>query len=480
MSARAVIAVDLGAESGRVMRVSFDGQRFGLQETHRFRNLPLEAHDTLYWNALGLWRDIQVGIDRALALGPAESVAVSTWGVDFALLDARGHLIDNPVHYRDKRTQGMVDWVHERVDARTIFERTGIQLMSINTLYQLASLRTHNDPSLALAERILTIPSLFTYWLSGTQVNEFTHATTTQCYNPRRQAWDSETLESIGIRSSLFAEVVPPGTRLGTYRGLVVFATASHDTASAVVAVPSTYPNSAYLSSGTWSLLGLEIEQPIINDAAFAAAITNEGGAYGTYRLLQNVMGLWLAQQSRETWASAGQAHSYEALVSLAEQAEPFRSLVDPNDPRFLEPGDMPARIRAACQETGQPIPQTEGQVIRTIYESLAFKYRAVLDKLVELTGRQVERLHIVGGGSRNALLNQLTANAIGRQVVAGPTEGTALGNAIVQFIALGELEDVQQARAILSQTEQTGSYEPQDSPLYESHYQRFLALTGA
>ncbi|MCS6834571.1 MAG: rhamnulokinase [Anaerolineae bacterium] len=477
---RAVIAVDLGAESGRVMRVSFDGQHFSLEEVHRFRNQPIEAHDTLYWNALRLWRDIQAGIDRALALGPAESVAISTWGVDFAMLDERGQLIDNPVHYRDKRTQGMVEWVHERVDARTIFERTGIQLMSINTLYQLASLRAHNDPALRLTKRILTIPSLFTYWLSGAQVNEFTHSTTTQCYNPRRQNWDDETLEAVGIDPSLFAEVVPPGTHLGAYRGLTVFATASHDTASAVVAVPLTNPNSAYLSSGTWSLIGLEIDQPIINDEAFAAAITNEGGAYGTYRLLQNVMGLWLAQQSRETLARAGQTYSYDDLVTMAERAEPFRSLIDPNDPRFLEPGDMPARIRDACRETGQPMPEDAGQIIRTIYESLAFKYRAVLDKLIALTGRQVERLHIVGGGSRNALLNQLTANAIGRQVVAGPTEGTALGNAIVQLIALGELDDVQQARAVLSQTEQTGVYEPQERQLYEAQYQRFLALTQA
>ena len=477
MSGRTVIAVDLGAESGRVMRVTFDGTGFKLQEAHRFRNIPLETHDTLYWNALRLWRDIQIGIDRALSAGPAESAAVSTWGVDFALLDERGQLLDNPVHYRDKRTHGMVDWVNARIPTRTLYERTGIQPMSINTLYQLASLRASDDSALRLARRIVTIPSLFTYWLSGTQANEFTHSTTTQCYNPRTQGWDGETLDTLGIPKNLFADVVSPGTRLGTYRGLSIFATTAHDTASAVAAVPSINPHSAYLSSGTWSLLGLEVDQPLINDGSFAADLTNEGGAYNTFRLQQNVMGLWLVQQSRETWNNAGHNYNYEDLVGLAKQAQPFRSLINPDDARFLEPGDMPARIRAYCHETGQPIPENEGQIVRTIYESLALRYRTSLERLIELTGRQVDRLHIVGGGSRNTLLNQFTANAIQRTVVAGPVEGTALGNAIVQLIALGDIETIHQARTLLSQTEQTGVYTPQSDDRDESHYQRFLAL---
>lgn len=480
MSGRTVIAVDLGAESGRVMRVSFDGVKFQLQEAYRFRNIPLETHDTLYWNALRLWRDIQIGIDRALAMGPAESAAVSTWGVDFALLDGRGNLLDNPVHYRDKRTHGMVDWVNARIPTRTLYDRTGIQPLSINTLYQLASLRASDDPVLKLARRLITIPMLFTYWLSGAQVNEFTHATTTQCYNPRTQTWDAETLDTLGIPKALFADVVLPGTRLGSYRGLSIFATTAHDTASAVAAVPAADRHSAYLSSGTWSLLGLEVDQPLTNDGAFAADLTNEGGAYNTFRLQQNVMGLWLVQQSRETWNSAGRSYSYEALVDLAKQAEPFRSLINPDDARFLEPGDIPARIRTFCQETSQPIPETDGQIVRTIYESLALRYRASIEKLTELTGRKIERLHIVGGGSRNTLLNQFTANAIQRPVATGPIEGTALGNAIVQFIALGDIESIHQARTILSQTEQTGVYEPQQENADDSSYARFLALCKA
>lgn len=478
MAEQSVLAIDLGAESGRVMRVGFDGERFSLEEMHRFRNLPIETPDTLYWNAPRLWYDIQTGIHQGLRQGQIASMGVTSWGVDFALLDARGHLIDNPVHYRDGRTNGMVEWVFDRVPARLVFERTGIQLMSINTLFQLASLKRADSPALALAHKLLTIPSLFTYWLSGAQVSEFTHVTTTQCYNPRAQAWDTETLGTLGIPTEILPEVVQPGTRIGAYRGVPVIAATSHDTASAVVAVPATTPDYAYLSSGTWSLFGLEVPQPIINDAAFAAAITNEGGAYGTYRLLQNVMGLWLAQQSRATWAAEGKQYSYDELVKLAEAAESFRSLVDPNDARFLEPGDMPQRIRDICRETGQPIPENEGQVMRCIFESLALRYRLVLDRLVGLNGRRVDDLHIVGGGSRNKLLNQMTANATGRRVIAGPVEGTALGTAIVQFITLGEIASIDEARAILSRSAETTIYEPQETAAYESAYERLLALS--
>ncbi len=477
MTEQHVIAVDLGAESGRVMRVGFDGQRFSLEAMNRFANTPIDTEEALYWNATRLWYDIQVGLAKALAAYDIASIGVDTWGVDFALLDANGHLIDNPVHYRDKRTTTITDWVYERVPARTIFERTGIQYMHINTLFQLASLKRAASPQLELAHTLLTIPSLFTYWLSGAKVSEFSHVTTTQCYNPRTQAWDTDTLSALGIPTDILPEIVPPGTRLGDYQGVPVIAPATHDTGSAVVAVPSRDENYAYLSSGTWSLFGLEIPQPIITDAAFDAAITNEGGAYGTYRLLQNVMGLWLIQQSRATWADEGQPYSYDDIVALASEAPSFSAYIDPNDNRFLEPGDMPARVRDYCRDTGQAIPQTHGEVLRVIFESLAFKYRQVLDNLLGLTGRTVERLHIIGGGSRNTLLNQLTANAIGRPVVAGPSEGTALGSAIVQLIALGEIKDIWEARQILSQTEQTGVYEPQDSATYEAEYQRFLDL---
>lgn len=473
MTEKSVLAIDLGAESGRVMRVGFDGKTFTQDEVHRFDNTPFEAAGALYWNAPRLWHEISAGIYKARAQNDIASIGLCTWGVDFALLDVHGNLIDNPVHYRDGRTNGMTDWVFERVPERISFERTGIDTMSINTLFQLASLKASNSPALKTAETLLTISALFNYWLSGEKVVEFTHATTTQCYNPRASAWDTETLDALELPANIFPEVVQPGTRLGDYRGIPVIATTTHDTASAVVAVPATVSDYAYISSGTWSIMGLELAQPIINDAAFTAGLTNEGGANGTYRLQQNLMALWLAQQSRATWQKAGRSYSYDELVALAREAEPFRSWIDPNDERFLEPGDMPERIRAFCAETGQPTPENEGQIMRTIFESLAFRYRQVLDELTQLTGSRVEHMHIVGGGSRNALLNQMTANVTNRPVFAGPTEGTALGNAIVQLIALGELRDIAEGRVIVGAMGSTDRYDPQNHSEWDEAYRR-------
>ncbi len=475
MSQKNVIAVDLGAESGRVLRVGFDGSAFTMEDVHRFPNIPVSAGGTLYWDVLRLWQDITTGIHQAES--EAASIGIDTWGVDFALLDRNGNLIANPVHYRDSRSNGMSDWVFERVPRRTVFERTGIQFLVFNTLYQLASHISTDSPAMQNAATLLTIPDLFNYWLTGAKSCEFTHASTTQFYNPRTRNWDFETLDAIGAPRHLFTDIVQPGTRIGDYHGVPVIVPASHDTGSAVVAVPTTTDNYAYLSSGTWSLIGLEIDEPVINDATYAANLTNEGGAYGTIRLLKNVMGLWIAQQCRATWRTEGTEYSYSDLTQQASNAEPFRSLIDPDDARFLPPGDMPARIRAYCQETGQPVPETVGQIMRTVYESLALKYRDVLDKLVEVSGRTVDRLHIIGGGTQNTLLNQMTANAIGRLVITGPVEATALGNAIVQLISLGELADIRQARAALSQTLDTGTYEPQQTQEWEAAYQRFVTL---
>ncbi len=477
MTEKSVLAVDLGAESGRVMRIGFDGRAFSLEEIHRFRNLPIETPEALQWNAVQLWHDVQIGIGKALHDHQIDSIGVCTWGVDFALLDRAGNLIDNPYHYRDQRSVPMMDWVYDRVPARTVYERTGIQLMSINTLFQLASLKAANSPDLELAETLLTIPSLFYYWLCGVKVAEFTHTTTTQMFNPRLNTWDTQTLNTLDIPHHFLPEIVMPGTRLGSYRGIPVIAIASHDTASAVAAVPTKTDNFAYLSSGTWSLLGLEMREPVINDAAFAAGVTNEGGVGGTYCLMQNLMGLWLAQQSRKTWAEAGTNLSYEELTTLAESAAPFRSLFDANDPRFLPPGDMPARIRAYCRETGQPEPETIDQVARSIFESLAFKYREVLDKLGKLTGREIDHLHIVGGGSRNPFLNQLTANVLDRPVYAGPVEGTALGNALVQFIELGEIGNIHEGRLVLSATTSPKLFVPQRHADSEAQYERLQQL---
>ncbi len=457
------------------MEVSFDGQRFAQIEAHRFPNIPVEVQNTLYWDVLRLWHEITEGI-RRVSPG-ALSIGIDTWGVDFALLDSQGKLVANPVHYRDARTNGMFEWIFERVPRRMVFERTGIQFQFFNTSLQLASLVRDQSPWLDHARTFLTMPDLLSYWLSGEMSCEFTNVTTTQIYNPHTQNWDYETLNALGIPTDIFPTIVPAGTIKGDYNGIKVIAPACHDTGSAVVAVPTTTENYAYLSSGTWSLIGLELPKPVITDASYVANVTNEGGVYGTYRFLKNVAGLWLSQQCEATWQGEGHVYSYEELTAKAQEAAPFRSLIDPDDSLFITPGDMPARIREYCRRTHQPEPETVGQVMRTIYESLALKYRVSLDCLTQLSGRTVDRLHIIGGGARNVLLNQMTADCINREVVAGPFEATALGNAIIQFITLGEIDNVTQAREILSHTIEAIHYEPRESAAWDEAYERYRAL---
>lgn len=477
MAVKPVIAVDLGAESGRVMCARYDGTRIELEEVHRFPNVPVYAGETLYWDVLRLWHEITTGIK--LVGADAASIGVDTWGVDFAFLDRDGRLLLNPVHYRDRSWEGMMEWVFERVPRREVFERTGIQFIPVNGLWRLARLARENSPLLDAAHTFLTIADLFNYWLSGSKTCEFTHATTQQVYNPRIHDWDREFLARLNVPTDMFPPIVQPGTLLGEYCAVPVIAPACHDTGSAVVAVPTTTKNYAYLSSGTWSLLGLELEAPVINDEAYEANVTNEGGVYGTFRMLKNIAGMWLAQQCRATWAEAGSSYEYADLAQMAEQAEPFRSFIDPDDTVFYTPGDMPARIADYCQKTGQPAPETVAQVMRAVYESLAFKYRYVLEQLIAVSAQIVERLHIIGGGARNALLCQLTADATGRTVIAGPAEATATGNAIVQMIALGVFDDLAHAREVLSKTAGTVTYEPKDAPAWDAHYARFRTVTG-
>lgn len=470
-----VLAVDLGAESGRVLRISCDGGRLTSEDLHRFPNNPVHAGDTLYWDALRLWHEIQHGL--ALGLDGASAIGVDAWGVDFALLDGDGRLVSNPVHYRDARTSGMVEWVFERVPKRVIFERTGSQFMQLNSLYQIASLVRWNSPALHATAVAVSIPDLFNYWMTGQIAWEFTHATTTQFFNPRAGTWDYETLEALGVPIQWFPQILQPGTQAGEYKSLPVILPATHDTGSAVAAVPAKDEHFAYISSGTWSLIGLEVSSPIITEASYQANVTNEGGPYGTYRYLKNVMGLWLAQQSRATWRAQGRDYSYDELTHLAEAAEPFRSLIDPDAAEFLPPGDMPARVAEFCRATGQPVPETAGQVMRTIYESLALKYRWALDRMVTTSGKRVDVMHVIGGGSRSALLCQMTANSIARPVVAGPSEATALGNAVVQLITLGELPSLAAAREAVARSTATVRYKPRQQEEWDAVYTRFEAL---
>ena len=436
-----VLAIDIGAESGRVMAVHFDGSGLQLEEIHRFPNYALTVNGVLQWDILHLWREVQAGIgrSRAQAAEPPASLAVDTWGVDFGLLDRDGNLIGNPVCYRDSRTEGMLDAVFARVPKAEVFAQTGIQFMAINTLYQMMSLVETGSPHLQIAARFLTVPDLLNFWLSGAQVCEFSNATTTQMLNPFTRSWAGELLDALAIPLDLFPEVVQPGTRLGTY-----------------------------ISSGTWSLVGLEVAQPVVNQAALAVNATNEGGVYGSFRLLKNVMGLWLLQQCRSTWELQGRSYSYPELVSLAESAEPLGSFVDPNDDRFLPPGDHPAHIQAYCQQSGQMGPVDDAAIARCVFDSLALAYRDVLRELQSLNGPPIDVVHVVGGGSRNQLLNQLTADATGIPVLAGPGEATVIGNALVQLISLGELKNLDEGRQLVSGLGELERFEPEEERAWQ------------
>lgn len=476
MASKTVLAVDLGAESGRVMAVHFDGNRLELEELHRFPNTTVTVNGTLHWDFLRLWGDVQAGIQKGKALNPA-SIGVDTWGVDFGLLDRQGNLIGNPVHYRDGRTDNMMAHAFAQVSQADIFAQTGIQFMPINTLYQILSLVASDSPQLGMADTFLTAPDLLNYWLTGAKVCEFSNATTTQLFNPTRGNWATEMMEKLGIPRHIFPEIVQPGTRLGDYEGIPVIAPACHDTGSAVAAVPTQIPDFAYISSGTWSLVGLEVPQPIVTPEALAANVTNEGGVYGTYRLLKNVMGLWILQQCRATWAAAGQPYSYGELVNLAIEAKPFAAIFNPNDPGFLSPGDHPQRIRDYCQQTNQPVPVTPGAIVRGVLESLALAYREVLEQVTAVAHQKASVLHIVGGGTQNQLLNQMTANATGRPVVTGPIEATVIGNAIVQLISLGEIADLRQARQIVAGMAEMNHYEPKDTAVWNEMYGRYQEI---
>ena len=478
MATKTVLAVDLGAESGRVIAVHFDGRVLQLEELHRFPNTTVTIHGTLYWDFIRLWGDIQAGLEKGKSFNPA-SIGVDTWGVDFGLLDRQGNLIGNPVHYRDNRTAGMMAATFAKVPKEEVFAQTGIQFLPINTLYQMVSLVEGQSPHLHIADAFLTAPDLLNYWLTGAKVCEFSNATTTQMFNPITKNWATPMLEILDIPTHIFPEVVPPGTRLGNYAGIPVITPACHDTGSAVAAMPTQSENFAYISSGTWSLVGLEVQQPIINQAALLANVTNEGGVYNTYLLLKNVIGLWILHQCRQTWGAQGKRYSYDELVAAAEKVPPQQAIIDPNDGRFLSPGNHPQKIKDYCAESGQAVPANTGSIVRCVLESLALEYCFVLDILRELTQQPVDVLYIGGGGAQNQLLNQFTANATGIPVVAGPIEATVIGNALVQFISLGEITDLQQARQIVAGMDEVKRYEPEEAALWKEANERYRRIVS-
>ena len=475
-----VAAVDLGAESGRSVLGVFDGDRLTVEEVHRFPNRPVELAGTLHWDVLRLYSDV---LDGVRAAGKVASIGIDTWGVDFGLIDRNSRLLGNPVHYRDRRTEGMIEEAIRRVPREEIYARTGIQFIPINTLYQLLAMVKSNDPQLQLADRLLTMPALLAFWLTGTKADEFTDATTTQCFDPREGTWASELLDELGIPTRIFGDVIQPGTDLGpphTELGLNatrVIAPGTHDTASAVAAVPfESGRQAAYISSGTWSLVGIETREPVINADALKANLTNEGGVAGTFRVLKNVMGLWLLQECRRAYVARGVDTTYEDLLRLAEGAQKFAAVIDPDDERLLRPGDMPARIAQLASESGQSLSTDPGAVARCIFESLALKYRSTIAQLQQVSGSAITTIHIVGGGANNRLLCQMTADACGCAVIAGPAEAAAWGNLLVQAIALGLVSSLDQARHLLRRSVPLQTYEPRAPGEWDAVWNRFLA----
>ncbi len=484
------LTFDLGAESGRAVLGIVEDEKIILREVHRFANEPQRILDRFHWDTVRLFAEIKRGLAKCFAehAGDLQGIGVDTWGVDFVLLDKRDDLLGLPYHYRDSRTDGMMDEVFRIVPREEVYRTTGIQFMQLNTLYQLMALRVAGSPALDQARSFLMTPDLINFWLTGVKANEFTNATTTQCFNPNVGGWAAEMLWKLGIPTDFLGQVVQPGTVLGplhattqeeTGAGSVqVIAPATHDTGSAVAAVPAQGSSGwAYISCGTWSLVGVESPHPVINDRTLACNLTNEGGVCGTYRLLRNVMGLWLLQQCRQSWAHTDRAYAYDELARMAADAPAFATLIDPDDPTFLKPKDMPEAIAAYCHRTGQKAPDSVAGFVRSIIEGLALKYRWVIERLEEVTGNRIETVHIIGGGSQNQLLCQATADAAGKRVLAGPVEATALGNVAIQAMAVGAIDDLAKARATIARSFPLIEYLPRNTDAWEKPYGRFVGM---
>jgi rhamnulokinase len=478
-------AVDMGASSGRVMVARFDGENLTLDEAHRFSNGPVHVQDHLHWDVLRLFAEIKIGLSKAEQMAPLSCLGLDTWGVDFALLDGNDQLVGNPYHYRDPHTDGMLEKAFELVSRNEIFERTGIQFMQINSLFQLLAMK--GSATLEDARTLLMVPDLFNFWLTGRKANEYSNATTTQFYNPQLKGYDGDLLAKLGLPTDIYPEIVPPGTKLGTVlprvaedtnlSSILVIAPACHDTGSAVAAVPMENPKAAYISSGTWSLVGVEVREPVITPQSLAYNFTNEGGVGGSIQLLKNVSGMWLVQECRRIWKAQGVNYSWGEIIALAEEAQPFAQLIDPDHADFLNPPDMPAAIQMFCARTGQPVPENHAAILRCIFESLALKYRWVMEKLEELLGYQLEVVHIIGGGSQNGLLCQLTADACGKPVIAGPVEATAIGNALVQAISLGYLGSLPEGRQLVANSFPLKDYQPQNTERWAESNVHFTKL---
>ena len=459
---RNILAIDLGATSGRGILAKFDGENFSMDEIYRFPNSNVEKDGKFYWDVWSLLDHCKAAVSEALKLGPVDSIGIDTWGVDFGCIGADGKLTGLPRAYRDPYTVGAPDKVFAIIPREEVYSLTGIQVMDFNTLFQLKALKDEGSEALANAAHILFMPDLLAYLLTGNMVCEYTDASTGQIINPRTREVEKSLLERIGVSSDLVLPIIFPGTEIGRYQGIPVVAVAGHDTASAIAAVPASDSKFAYLSSGTWSLMGIEAQEPIINDESCSLNFTNEGGIEGSVCFLKNICGMWLLEQSRKVWKAQGREYTYAQIEQMARSAEDFKGVFDPDDPRLAAPADMPKAICEVLAENGMPLPSTDAEFISCIYHSLACKYKVVIDMLQKFAPFPIEALHVIGGGSANAYMNQLTANAIGKKVVAGPTEATAIGNIMIQARTLGLVSDVWDMRRVIAKTFRVRTFLPE------------------
>ncbi len=482
-----VLGFDYGASSGRAMLGIYDGGKITLEEIHRFSNDPVNINGTLYWDVLRLFHELKAGIIecRKKGHGDISSIAIDTWGVDFGLLDKEGRLLENPIHYRDTRTDGIIDEVCEIIPKKEIYDRTGIQFMQFNTLYQLYAIQKDRPELLERADKMLFMPDLISYFLTGAKYSEYSIASTAQMLDIKTGDWDRDLLDKIGVPHHFLADIIDGGKIVGTLKEEIcdevgiepipVISVAGHDTGSAVMSAPANTDNFAFLSSGTWSLLGTELKGPIVSEKAAELEYSNEGGFNRTIRFLKNIMGLWIYQDCRRQWNREGDIMTFDELEFGARKAKPFRSLIDPDNPDFYHHGHMAEKVQEFCKRTGQPVPEEKPQIVRCIMESLALKYRHVYEGLEEVVGKRIPNLHIVGGGCKNAMISQFTANALGRTITTGPIEATATGNILAQLIALGYIEGMEEARQVTRNSFEIKEWHPEDTEKWDEVYNHFV-----
>ncbi|MBV7273963.1 rhamnulokinase [Clostridium sp. PL3] len=479
-----VLAFDFGASGGRAMLGIYDGSNIKIEEIHRFSNDPVIVNGTMYWDILRLFYEIKQGLIKAKFHGGFDSVGIDTWGVDFGIIDECGDLVENPIHYRDGRTKGMLEKSFEKISKDEFYYITGNQFMEINTAFQLLSLVEKRSYLLEKADKILLMPDLLNYMLTGIKTTEYSIASTTQLLDAKKGMWSDKAIEALNIPKKLFTEIIPTGTKIGQISDEVcselgikkcdVIAVAGHDTQSALVSVPNEEENFIFISCGTWSLFGTELEKPLINEKSSKYNITNEGGYGGKASFLKNIIGLWLIQESRRQWIKEGEEFGFSELEKMADSAESFKCFVDPDASEFVPAGNIPERIREYCKRTSQKIPETKGEIVRCINESLALKYRYELEKIEECTERKYENIYMVGGGIQSKLLCQMTADACNCKVTAGPVEATVFGNIVLQLIAQGAIDALEEAKKIVAKSPDIRRYSPQNTSLWNEAYERF------